>query len=449
MAGKVTPAPAEQQPRWTTFDGIDWSARPDPNTATQIQIVVQFKTWEVTKQQGKENLTWNGCLELYWTDRRLDGCPRSNQLPEDIWRPRLAGSLGFSLGDAEKGTKLPTSNDSRKEKTPDGGRISNGKLCLKAIFELGNGGLNLSNHLKRFRAFPYDSTRVDVMVQFRRDANANESNSTDGLDLQFNRPNVSTRIKDGTYQHVDWLATRHCDDLALKGFGYALGSNHVNLWGKAAGTRPCLCLSLHIARTPTFYEQKSILPLYAVLIFGLLCYYTLEPTDLPNRISIMAALFLTVFAIQWIPIERLPRLPFATYLDTVAQCALGGLMMLLVGACSSYKFAAPSSGECAPGAGACPGFKMDRARRVDRLTLIVVIIYVVGYAFLYGLVYQCVSINRECGCFRPWNRGKSLGNTRFAPHAGKAWRLYTTAKWADLHESKFMGEGVRVEASTW
>jgi len=163
---------------------------------------------------------------------------------------------------------------------------------LKASFELGNGGLNLSNHLKRFRAFPYDSTRVDVMVQFRSQANANEPNST-GLDLQFNRQNVSTRLKDGTHQHVDWLATRHCDDLALKGFGYALGSNPVDLWGQAAGTRPCLCLSLHIARTPTFYEQKSILPLYAVLIFGLLCYYALEPTDLANRISIMAALFLT------------------------------------------------------------------------------------------------------------------------------------------------------------
>ena len=92
---------------------------------------------------------------------------------------------------------------------------------------------------------------------------------------------------------------------------------------------------------------------------------------------------------------------------------------------------------------------MDRARRVDRLTLTVVVTYVVGYAFLYGLVYQCVSINRECGCFRPWNHGKSLSNTRFAPHAGTAWRLYTTEKWADLHESKFMGEGVRVEASAW
>ena len=54
---------------------------------------------------------------------------------------------------------------------------------------------------------------------------------------------------------------------------------------------------------------------------------------------------------------------------------------------------------------------MEQARTVDRLTLIVVLIYVVGYAFLYGLVYQCLQINRQCGCFRPWTRGKSIGNT--------------------------------------
>ena len=442
MAGKVTPVEEDPPPQWTTFDGIDWSKRPDAETDTHIQVVLQFKTWEITKLEGKENLTWSGVLELYWTDARLDGCPWSNKLPDNIWRPRMTGSVGFSLGDAEKGTKLPTFNDSRKEKTPDGGRISNGKLCLKANFELGNGGLNLSNHLKRFRAFPYDSTRVDVMVQFYT------GDHETGLDLRFDRPNVKTRLKDGACQHIDWLATRHCDDFALKAVGYALGSNHVNVWGNPAGSRPCLMLSLHIARTPAFYEQKGILPLYAVLAFGLLCYYALEPTDLPSRISIMAALFLTVFAIQWIAIERLPRLPFSTILDTVAQCAIGGLMMLLVGSCASYKFSAPSNGKCAPGD--CPGFKMEQARRVDRLTLIVVLVYVVGYAFLYGLVYQCLQINRECGCFRPWTRGKSIGNTRFAPHPGQAWRLYTSEKWADLHENKFMGEGSpHVDVPTW
>jgi hypothetical protein len=43
---------------------------------------------------------------------------------------------------------------------------------------------------------------------------------------------------------------------------------------------------------------------------------------------------------------------------------------------------------------------MEQARRIDRLTLIVVLLYVVGYAFLYGLVYQCASVCAEIKTLR-------------------------------------------------
>jgi len=45
---------------------------------------------------------------------------------------------------------------------------------------------------------------------------------------------------------------------------------------------------------------------------------------------------------------------------------------------------------------------MELARRIDRLTLIVVLVYVVGYAFLYGLVYQCASTCAEIKFFGPF-----------------------------------------------
>ena len=47
---------------------------------------------------------------------------------------------------------------------------------------------------------------------------------------------------------------------------------------------------------------------------------------------------------------------------------------------------------------------MELARRIDRLTLIVVLVYVVGYAFLYGLVYQCASVCAEMKILRPVSR---------------------------------------------
>ena len=91
------------------------SRRPDPETDTHIQVVLQFKTWEITKLEGKENLTWSGVLELYWCDAP------STAAPGPINCPRISGVLHdwerrLLHGDAEKGTKLPTFNDSRKER---------------------------------------------------------------------------------------------------------------------------------------------------------------------------------------------------------------------------------------------------------------------------------------------------------------------------------------------
>ena len=466
---------------------VDWSKRPQaPGCPVQIQVVIQFKHWEIAKDGGKEILTWNGVLELYWVDPRLDGYPRSRGVPESIWKPGVTGSRGFDLGEAERQAKLPSFNGKKKGITDAvGGAISNGGLCLKVEFQLGNGGLNLSNHLKRFRAFPYDSTRVDTLTQFWSPSNEHafpalagrkeegggggeedDSNSAHGtwdnselsganvIELQLNRPNLPHRVKDGEFQHVDWVATRHSDDYALVCLGYAVGSNHVGVWGNPAGSRPSLCLSLQIARTPNFYEHKSIIPLYLVLIFGFLTYYSLEPSDLPSRISVVSALFLTVFGIQWITIERLPRLPFSTILDTVASSAIAGLMLMLVGACAAYKLAQPSGGRCNGDGADCADedeafFEYDTAATVDMVVTLAAGVFIVCYAFLYGLVYQRSKINREVGWSRPWREGKSLGNMKFAPHEGMSYRLYTTEAWAEEHENKFMGEGTAVDFETW
>ena len=418
---RVTPASSDEalaaathtagQPR-ESFSAVEWSRRPAaPGEAVRVQVVIQFKHWEVAKLAGKEILRWSGALEFYWVDPRLDGYPRSRGVPGDIWRPGVIGSKGFDLGEAEKGTRLPTFSGKREEVDSAGGALSNGGLCLKADFQLGNGGFNLSDHLKRFRAFPYDSTRVDALSQtFSTGGNEGggdgESDEGDAararpkIELLLNRPNLAHRRKDGECQHVDWLATRHSDDFVLVCLGYAVGSNHVNVWGHEPGTRPSICLSLQIARSPNFYEHKGIAPLYAVMVFGFLCYYALEPSDLPSRISVISALFLTVFGIQWISIERLPRLPFSTILDTVAQCAISGLMLMLVGSCASYKLARPRDGSCGPDH--CPGFDLDTARFVDWIVMAVAAAYIVVYALLYGLLYRRWKTNAEVGWARPW-----------------------------------------------
>lgn len=222
-------------------------------------------------------------LELCWDDLRLVKYPTSKGVPENIWRPRTIGNTGFDLGEAEKAGLLPKFSKTTKQDTSvnDGIQqgVSDGSLKLHIPLKLGGGGINMSDNLTRFKSFPYDSVRIDFLPQ-------------------FHNPHKGERT-----------ATRHSNDYAIKKFSYALGHNPAPLWGNPAESLTGILISLQIAHTPNFYVSKGMTPLHLVSFFGLLT-CNLEPADLPSRISVLSVLFLTVYAIQWVTIERLPRLPF-------------------------------------------------------------------------------------------------------------------------------------------
>ena len=96
---------------------------------------------------------------MYWHDERLVGYPVVFGMPETIWRPIPIGAKGFNLGLAESGKQTP-----KFDKSPGG--LSDGSINLKVDFFLGGGGVNLSDQLQRFKAFPFDSVRVDKWVFF-------------------------------------------------------------------------------------------------------------------------------------------------------------------------------------------------------------------------------------------------------------------------------------------
>lgn len=122
-----------------------------------------------------------------------------------------------------------------------------------------------------------------------------------------------------------------------------------------------IAYSLHIARTPNFYVRKGIVPLYLVSLFGLFT-FVIEPADLTGRISVLSALFLTVYAIQWVTVERLPRLPFNTVLDGVAESVVAVLIFNVVGMCVAFRAGRPPGG-CF---GDCLDFSTADAESWDR-----------------------------------------------------------------------------------
>ena len=420
----------------TSFDDVEWKTRPGRlKGPTVINFCIAFKKWEVSNTNGKEILTWEGTIEMYWFDERLVRYPEAFGMPETIWKPKPTGAKGFNLGVAESGKQIP-----KFGKTPDG--LSDGSINLKVNFFLGDGGVNLSDQLQRFKAFPFDSVRMDKYIMFFNPCK--EGDSLPYFDMRFERPNLPNRLADGAYQHVDWIATRHSDDYDMVNFAYAIAKNPMEKFGNPAGGVPCLCLTLQISRASSFYVHKGIIPLYLVSIFGCLT-FAIESLDLPARISVLSALFLTVYAIQWVTIERLPRLPFNTILDHVAQNVVGSLIFLVMGACLSYRLARPVDG-CDLG---CLEFDLEVADMVDYITLGLVVAYLFFYSFLFSTLRGAWKISRASGWSRRWGQGKALGNTTFVVEEGKAWQLQTTEEWFEKHENKFMGEGTLVEAATW
>ena len=236
--------------RTENFDQVEWHRRPGAGgAATRVSCVVAYKRWDVDSGSGKEILTWNGVLELYWNDKRLVGFPTSRGVPENIWRPTPVGSTGFDLGLAEKKQLLPSFGKTTKH---TGVEISDdGSLKMKCDFKLGNGGVNMSDYLKRFKSFPYDSVRIDVVCQFHNPYKDGDCHPAIAAD--FDRPNLKHRLTDGKYQQVDWTATRHSNDYALSAFGYAIGSNPSPLWGNPANSISAVLMSLQVGGQQRLY----------------------------------------------------------------------------------------------------------------------------------------------------------------------------------------------------
>jgi hypothetical protein len=104
-------------------------------------------------------------------------------------------------------------------------------------------------------------------------------------------------------------------------------------WHKSWNTGlvyPDLLLSLHVARDPTFYIYKAILPILAIFCFGMMQYFV-ELDDVPGRLSLVFGMVLTMYAIQWVILDRLPRVPYLTTLDLFIFYGVASLFLMSAG----------------------------------------------------------------------------------------------------------------------
>ena len=208
-----------------------------------------------------------------------------------------------------------------------------------------------------------------------------------------------------------------------------------------------LLLSFHIKRTPSFYVSKGIRPLFMVALFGFIV-FGLESDDLGTRISVLAALFLTAFAVQWVTIERLPRLPFSTILDHVAQSVVNALVLMCIVALISYRLGRPPNSCSANDDGdddeidSCT-FNKELGAFIDIAGAALVMGFLLLETIGFRIFFSVWRSTKVTGWNRPWCEGLFLLNKRFVPH--EAYRLITDEAFVARNGSKFLGAGKRIE----
>ncbi|CAD7953743.1 unnamed protein product [Amoebophrya sp. A120] len=441
------------------YDTIDFTTRPallnpedlSEKYPTEIECVFRVKEWSIAKSNDHEFCKMEAYLELHWFDYRVKDFPKGKKIPEEIWRPEIIASYGVNMEKAEKYQEVPRhySNDRR-----------DGKLRMDCKMFFSGEGVNLGAELDRMRAFPFDSVRIDVSVFL----SASRSELFTDLQMSFQRPNLPRKLQDGysgKWQQFQWNCVKHSGDYELFRVSYGEGRLCGNWSAEKPVVKPGLMFSVHLKRTPGFYLQKGILPLYLCAFFSLITFLT-EPIDLVGRLQMLFALFLTSFAIQWVTLERLPRLPFNTVLDDVVSHVVVSLMIAATGQGFSYRIAREAAQE---GAASSVDFEMARvvqtrmarfdfqiATIIDMVTCVVILVYLIIYSFLKRFRTAWVQGKQlkgaKAGALRPWSEGKEFKHKAIRPEPGNVWRIDLTkefTEWACWPTWRIFDEKQKVE----
>mmetsp|Transcript_4815 Transcript_4815/g.11847 ORF Transcript_4815/g.11847 Transcript_4815/m.11847 type:complete len:531 (-) Transcript_4815:417-2009(-) len=409
----------------------DWAARPataeerkngfrSKETALPVHVTFWVQQWKVVAKDGHELIEMKMRLLITWRDYRLANWSLEEEVPPDIWKPEIfiVGEGGMDIDD--KDLEKPPSFATRERHN---GELEWILFTKETQFEV----LSSADGL---RSFPFDSARYDFIVCLSGEKRLEGS------------PEVRFEFEKSCSQamYVPVTDPQKCTsgDFDLVGISYAKGA-HVSQ-ANPDGYEDLL-LSLHVKRNPKFYLFKTCFPLYAILVFGSLS-YCLEVADLSGRLNLIFAMFLTCFALQWIVLDRLPRVPYMTVLDGIITIVNGSLLLMGLGSAlcalvlsrdrfslwsdglasssSSGSSSSSSSGDSTSGGNAgeaeeqllqqlqnnAPTYSMSQLRtadRIDQVMSFVVLLVVVGlHLYVYVGVRKARSLE---GLHRPWSEG--------------------------------------------
>lgn len=295
-------------------------AKPDSEEVTRpVDVRISIHYIDVAEYDDKyADATVDIRVWYCWTDPRLADWPRGSELPLDLWvpefsmqgfmpdklqaaldsGPRMGGSLGFTKGG---------------EKT--------GSLGLMLVLQKVSISCKTSADIQHF---PLDTHRVQLFFSLGK--------TTNGASVQVRyEPYGAGMLADG---YMPGEEDKSVDKIAQADEWHTTRID----WGFAQHSSSASGLDYHDAlvimtrrRVPSYYLMKALYPT-AVCGFLGLASLIVPAEDLDSRFGILLTLFLTVFAIQWITNDRMPKTPFLTKLDV--QIAMTLIHIILMCVCS-------------------------------------------------------------------------------------------------------------------
>jgi len=280
------------------------------------------------------------------------------------------------------------------------------------------------------------------------------------VDLSAGGAGSSTDAKGKpVYRQLEFNTNTTSGEYELEAFSYGLLKHTSSNTGISYRDFGC---SLHLKRLPNFYIMKGVIPLYSTVFLGCMSYFV-EADELGTRLSLLFALFLTCFAIQWVVLERLPNLPFLTLLDEVAFSAVSYLFLIALGQCVTYRVCrrvvelpdpVPSGGTDAFSLVNDANLRkllrtsvlIDREECAIMLDLCcgaAVLAALIFYSIGYKLLFHVRRVQQRSGMLRPWLEGPRGGF--FKPVEGFLYRLSNLQEKAERAKSM----GTLIPVAEW
>ena len=247
-----------------------------------------------------------------WIDPRLAGRPGEEPLPKagQLWRP-VMGVWGANVG----GAGTAKVNDDGAIAFTATGRGSGEVTQVKNV----NIQADCSTTVK-IHQFPLDSHFVSLVLTLGTSGTA----TTDSVQYSLEDAEFALSYDEstGTTDPDAKVFCRTQEEWVTSAIYWAV-AQHAS--AASGNTYSDFLIGFERKRMPTYMLHKAVYPTMLCAYFGL-CTSFVPSTELGGRLSLLLSLFLTIYAIQWVTSDRIPRTPELTKADKLVS----GVVIYLV-----------------------------------------------------------------------------------------------------------------------